>query len=505
MQRDQSDSVIKKTFWESLITKKLSHPLVLFCLLLTSLLFSFIVYKFGIVGAGLTLTLVIGLPTLYGIVAYPKFGIAILILAAFFVNYFSEIVPEIAPIGTLLDAITYLLILGFFIKQKQEHDWSRFKNPISYIILIWLVYNLLEVGNPWAASRLAWVYTVRTVGFILMMYFVFVYHIRSIDFIKFLLKLWLAFESIAALSAFQQENFGYFGFEKAYIFADPLTVKLLFIGGHMRKFGIFPDPVTFSYNMVIASLICIALILGNVSRRKKIILGFMAAFYLLVMLYSGTRAAYVLVPASLLMLAILNFNKKVLAFTVTAGLLLGFMIVAPISNPLIKRFQSAFKPSQDASYNVRAENQKRIKPYILSHPIGGGLGSVGIWGRRFSPNSELAKFPPDSGYVRVAVEMGWVGLILFCTLMFIALYNGINYFYLIKNPELKNYCMAMILVVFAFNIGNFPQQALVQYPSNVLFYLAIAILVACMRIDQEEQEKLAIKMPEKESVKLKWS
>ncbi|MCP6423416.1 hypothetical protein NL463_29335, partial [Klebsiella pneumoniae] len=64
-------------------------------------------------------------------------------------------------------------------------------------------------------------------------------------------------------------------------------------------------------------------------------------------------------------------------------------------------------------------NQKRIQPYILSHPIGGGLGATGVWGVRFAPYSFLANFPPDSGYVRVAVELGWIGLGIFCTLMFV--------------------------------------------------------------------------------------
>jgi hypothetical protein len=50
--------------------------------------------------------------------------------------------------------------------------------------------------------------------------------------------------------------------------------------------------------------------------------------------------------------------------------------------------------------------------------------------------------------------------------------------------------MAMVLVIFAFNIGNFPQQAIVQYPSNIIFYLSIAIIVACQRLDLDEQKKL---------------
>ncbi|MDB5017824.1 MAG: hypothetical protein JWQ84_2656, partial [Mucilaginibacter sp.] len=135
-----------------------------------------------------------------------------------------------------------------------------------------------------------------------------------------------------------------------------------------------------------------------------------------------------------------------------------------------------------------AKNQELIKPFILSHPIGGGLGAVGVWGQRFAPNSYLAHFPPDSGYVRVAVEMGWIGLIIYCIFNFVILYKGINYYYLIKDPELKSYCLAMILIIFAFDVGNFPQQALVQYPSNILFYLAMAILNVAMRLDLEQRK-----------------
>lgn len=481
---------IKQSFWKNLLVQKFSHPFALLFLLITSLVISFLTYKLEFIGVGAVLAITIGLPIVFAITVYPEFGICALIIAAFFISYVSEFLPDSVPIGTLMDVTTYLLILGFFIKQRTEQNWTYFKNPISYMILVWLAYNMLEFVNPSAESRLAWIYTVRTVGFIMLMYFVFVYQIRTVKFIKTLLKLWIALDILAGISAFQQENIGFFPFEHRYLYADPLRVSLLFINGHMRKFGIFSDPVTFSYNMVIGALLCIVLIMGEIPVKRKVLLGCIAGFFLFVMLYSGTRAAYVLVPGALSMLAVLNFNRRVLTFTIVAGALLGILIVMPTSNPLIKRFQTAFNPSDDPSYNVRAENQKKIKPFILSHPIGGGLGSVGVWGRKFSPNSMLAKFPPDSGYVRVSVEMGWVGLLLFCTLIFVVLKTGINFYFSIKNPELKNYCLAMLLILFAFNIGNFPQQAIVQYPSNILFYLAISILVVCKRIDDQEQEQL---------------
>ena len=99
----------------------------------------------------------------------------------------------------------------------------------------------------------------------------------------------------------------------------------------------------------------------------------------------------------------------------------------------------------------------------------------------------LANFPPDSGYVRVAVEMGWIGLLLLCTLMFIVLKTGINNYYSIKDPELRSWCFAMILIVFAFHIANFPQEALVQYPSNVYFYLVLALIGITKRLDNQQK------------------
>ena len=68
------------------------------------------------------------------------------------------------------------------------------------------------------------------------------------------------------------------------------------------------------------------------------------------------------------------------------------------------------------------------------------------------------------------------------------MYKGLQYFYLIKDPELKTYCLGMLLIIFAFDVGNFPQQALVQYPSNILFYLAMALLIVTMRLDLEQRK-----------------
>ena len=70
--------------------------------------------------------------------------------------------------------------------------------------------------------------------------------------------------------------------------------------------------------------------------------------------------------------------------------------------------------------------------------------------------------------------------------MFTILYTGINNYYKIRDPALKSYCLGAVLVIFSINIGNYPQEALVQYPSNILFYLVLAIVTVSMRLDKEQ-------------------
>ena len=481
-----SNGGYKRTLWENIVLNKISAPVVIIFLLLTAICISYLVAKGGLVAGVIILGAVIALPIAYAIVIYPQFGIITLITLSFFINYIGRFLPETAPEGLAIDAITYLLILGFFVRQKKEKDWQRFDNAITYFTLLWIAYNIFEIVNPNSPAILEWVFTVRTVGVILLMYFVFLLHIRTKEFIKLLFKLWLAFTLVSGLVGFQQEHWGLFPFEQEWLHRLPGRYKLLFISGHLRKWGIFSDPVVYAYNMAAAILLCISLMLGDIKPGRKLLLGLMAAFFLMVMLYSGTRASYVILLAGLVMLSILNLNRKVVIFFIAGGIIIGALIFVPTTNPTLARFQTAFSPSQDASFNERTSNQERIKPYILTHPIGGGLGAVGVWGQRFAPNSYLAKFPPDSGFVRVAVETGWIGLFIFCTFNFVVLYKGIQYYFRIKDPELKLYCAAMLVIIFMFDVGNYPQQAIVQYPSNILYYLAMAILNVTMILDNEE-------------------
>jgi len=456
-----------------------------------AVLFTYGAFYYGITFGLILMMVFVALPLATMVVIKPKFGIITLLVSCYIIMYISRLGVNF-PVGTLMDGLQLLLIIGFFISQKLNPNWRIFKNSTTVVILIWILYNLMQFFNLTAESHLAWVYTIRSVAIVMLMYFIFMAQVKSIEFIRLIFKIWIFLAFIAAAYAFKQEHFGFFQFEEDWLASDPNLTTLYFIAGHWRKFSIFSDPVAFSYNMVTCSILCVVLIINTNRISEKILLGFLVFFFMLNMLYSGTRGAYVLFPAAIFMLAILKFNYRVLIYASFGFVFLIFLIFAPIYNQNIVRFQSAFRPGDDPSFNLRKMNQKKIQPYIQTHPFGGGLGSIGTWGARFSPNSYLSTVQPDSGYVRVAVESGWIGLLIFCTLLFVILINGIRNYYLIKDPELKNYCLAMILIIYALSVGNYPQEAFVQFPTSVYFYLFIALIHITYRIDKEKQESVLL-------------
>jgi putative inorganic carbon (HCO3(-)) transporter len=462
---------------------KLVSPLIVFFVLAAFTVFLGILAL--TVNVNLSIAILVAMviiPLIAAVVLYPKFGLIIFLIGAYFIMLVSRVGVNF-PVGTLMDGLVLLLLIGVLISQKKAPHWEDFRSPITVVILIWISYNVLQVANPNAESRLAWVYTIRSTALFMLTYFIFVTQIRTVEFIRTIFKIWIALTLFAAIYAIKQEYIGFFDFEMRSIDTPELRT-LLFIGGHWRKFSIFAEPVSFSYNMVISSILCIVLILGNLKFYKKVLLSICVSIFLLAMIFSGTRGAYPLLPAALFLLAILKFNKRVLIFFSFAVVLFIGLVFMPTSNQNIVRFQSAFRPSDDPSFNLRKANQKRIQPYIQTHPFGGGLGSTGTWGERFSPNSYLAQFPPDSGFVRVAVELGYIGLLIFCTFLFVILKTGIENYYSIQDPELKNYCLAMVLITFALAIGNYPQEALVQFPISIFFYLIISLIRITSILDQ---------------------
>lgn len=481
---------IKDSFKQWLKTKvvvqKLNNPLGYLILTTIGLLMGSLISLLGIkAGAGLIVAAV-ALPLVVACMFFHQFGIAFTLVVAFLVQVIGKTTD--APVGTSLDGLLLIMIAGILVGQVMKKDWSFAKDPISTWLLLWIYYNLFQVLNPAQESKMAWLFTVRSLAILNLLYFIACYAFSSLDKIKWMLNWIVGLATVVALYGLKQEFIGFSNAEKAWIYADPERFQLFYQWGRMRIFSLFNDAMTFGIMMSYMGVFCLIYATAPLPRQQRILVFGAGLIMFWSSIYSGTRTSFVLIPLGFAFFALMTLSKEILiacAFMLLAGT---GMVLKSTSNPVIYRIQSAFKPSEDASVQIRFYNQQRIRPYIYSHPIGFGPGSTGLWARRFTPNSFLAGFAHDSYYVRLAVEEGWIGLILYMVLLFIVLKRALYFYLRVRDPIIKTLYLSLMSALFLLAVANYPQEAIVQLPTSLVVYIFFAAIVRLKDFDPYYQE-----------------
>ena len=155
-------------------------------------------------------------------------------------------------------------------------------------------------------------------------------------------------------------------------------------------------------------------------------------------------------------------------------------------NPQIRRMRTAFDPN-DASLQVRLENQRRLKVYLASRPFGGGIGLGGVKAQKYLPNAFLSQVATDSWYVLIWVEQGIVGLLLHLFILFYTLIKG-SYFivFRIRDPILKIKMAALASGMFGIMVASYGNAVLGQMPTSMLIYTSMALLMNTKVFDSAE-------------------
>lgn len=481
--KNQKNKGLTDWFKKQFLIQKLNNPLGYMMATGVAGIAAIILTFFGLKIGLLVFSSLFALPIVFACIFNLEVGLFVMICAGFLVPFVGKFTS--APIGTALDGLLFAMAFGVVVQLSRNRDFEFLKHPISLLVIVWIYYNLIQVLNPEAGSRLAWVFTVRTVAIQLLLYFIACYAFKTKGTIVFTLKALIFWAFAAALYAFKQEFIGFSAGEMAWLTADPKRFELIFQWDRLRVFSFCSDPTTFGILMALMAVACLILATGPFSFFKRMMLIFAAICMVFGMAFAGSRTPFVLVPVGILFYTLMTFRRNTL---IAAGvfILLGTgMMMKSTSSAVVWRIQSAFQPKADASVQVRLDNQKKIQPYIQSHPIGAGLGSTGAWGARFTPDSWLAKFAHDSLYVRLAVETGYIGLIIYLILLFVSLKTGIYYYYRCIDPEIKIYYLAVLTVVFLLVLASYPQEAITLLPNSVIFYVCLAMLVKLKDFDPQ--------------------
>lgn len=420
------------------------------------------------------------------IIKYSKQSFYTLFIIQFLLVVAGMVVSIPLGVATLVCTLTsVVLVLSYTMFEKI--DWTESRNGMLLLYLIWGVYCILEIANP-NNVQAAWNISITHYFVYPVVCAVFVpLAIRNIKGIQWLLIIWSVFILLAAAKGYWQKTHG-FNERELYFLYVLGGAKTHIIWSGIRYFSFFSDAANFGVHMSMGISIFGISIFYVKNKWLKIyfIIVTIAAIY--GMGISGTRAAIAVPIGALGTYIVLSRNLKAsITGAITLALLFVFFTFTSIgdSNQYIRKMRSAFRPGNDASYQLRVDNRARMKELMAYKPFGYGIGLSK--GERFYPKERMP-YPPDSWLVSVWVETGIVGLILYLAVHGVLFaWCGWILMFKIMNKRLRGLLTAWLCTAAGFYLAAYANDVM-QYPNSIPIYTAFALCFAGPYIDKRMQQ-----------------
>ncbi|MGF2414522.1 O-antigen ligase family protein [Ferruginibacter sp.] len=470
-------------------SSSLAKPRNIVLLLITVAVFAVIAAKMQLMGIGLLIGLFCAAIYLYILFANPIVGLYSAIPLCFILIGTGRYVKDL-QVGLGMDAILILTYLALFMNRfKERINWAPANKDITYLSIIWFGYSVFQIINPEAQSMAAW-FSGRGVGLYMFLLvpltLLLINTNRKFD---LFLYIWGAFSILASLKGIMQLQFGLDAAEQAWLDEGNYKTHVLF--GKLRVFSFLSDAGQFGGTQAFAAVVATiySMAIKN-NRRKKLFFIAVALLGFYGMIISGTRGAISIPLAGFMTFFILRKNIKVLGFGVALlAIVFIFFRFTTIGqgNDQIRRMRTAFDPN-DASLQVRLDNQKLLSRYLASRPFGGGIGHGGVKAQKYLPNAFLSQVATDSWYVLVWVEQGVVGLLLHLFILFYAVGRAsYKVMFKIRDPLLKLKISALIAGMAGVMVASYGNAVLGGMPTGILIYISMAIMLNCEIFDTSEE------------------
>lgn len=420
-----------------------------------------------------------------------EFGFYVSIILGFIIFFVGRLTKDAIPGALLVDLQINASFVGLLIHKvvNREPFFKNANHTITWAYLLYTIFLFGQLFNPNMHSVDGWILVFRKFIEFVMTYFIAINIFRSYKKIRFFLMFWAGCALFAGAYGCYQQWFGLFDFETEWIWSVPGRAGLYALdGGGFRKFSTLSGPASYGTIMGASALLLGILTIKQKVFSKKLLLLTATVFVVLGMAYSGTRTAYFIFFSGAVLYILMTINN--LSTMITACLFfMAFVVImwGPIyGNQTINRIRSTFN-TDDSSLEVRDVNRNRIQPYIYDHPIGGGVATSGVQGQTYNPSHYLAGFPPDSGFIKTAIETGWVGFFFQCLLYCLILLSSVRVFYRSNNKTSKLYSLAAVVTLFSFVISQYGQVSIGQIPDFFLFYTLLAVIVSLRNLNTESE------------------
>ena len=451
---------------------------------------AFVIAKGGMLAGTGLMALPFLLFYLYLLFTFPKLGLYSCVAASFVMNGLGRYLTGL-PLGLAIDGLLVLTWLAILVKKNQKYDTNLLKNGLVVANCVWMAYNILEIFNPESRSMVAWFYAMRGVALypLLAAPLAFLL-IKSSQDVQRFINIWFGVSIIAALNGVKQLIFGVDPFEQAWLDAGAATQHILF--GKLRVFSFYSDAGQFgaaqAHAFVAATVLAIQ---KGLPFKKKAFYITTAVLCLYGMMISGTRGAMAVPAVGFFAYFFMSKNFKIVGLGVISVVIVFCLLkFTSVGQGIyaINRMRTALDPN-DASLQVRIENQRKLSRYLKSRPFGGGVGSAGSWGQRFSPGSFLAETPTDSWYVRIWAEEGVIGLWLHLLILFYIAGHSGYFIWHMPVSELRQQMMAMWGGMLGIYLASYGNGVLGQMPTGMVLYVGMAMLFLIPQLNQKLEEK----------------
>lgn len=461
---------------EVFVKNLMSLPGIAFLIVITAGVSYFVYAEQYILVAGL-IAAVAGSIGLYFILFKPLLGYYLVCILASFAFYPEHLFHIELGLPTIVEILSWFLLIGSYInRDSSDINNNILKSPVTLLVFLYVTYFLLQYFNPELHDRSAYFLSARRMLMVLWFFIASYRLINTPGKFRFFMKFWIFMVFLVAVYGCYQQWFGLLPGERSYIMDNPVLYGLAFQGGQIRKFSFLSDVVQFGVFTGAMSIVTTILAINEKRPKKRLLLSFVSLIMILAMTYSGTRTTTFILPLGISLYILMTIRNKTTLVTIFGGLMVVlFVLFAPIySNKTLNRVRTSFE-SDDPSLNVRDVNRHYIQPYIYKHPFGGGIGTTGAAGYAKDPTHYLANFPPDSGFLKAAVETGWISLVIMIVWYLTLLYYYIYTAFRIRNQEFKIYAIALACCLLGMVMTQYSQVSIGQMPM-IIFFISVNAL-----------------------------
>ncbi|MDV8006331.1 O-antigen ligase family protein [Rhodococcus sp. IEGM 1318] len=278
------------------------------------------------------------------------------------------------------------------------------------------------------------------------------------------------------------------------------TEEIRITGGILRSFSTFTGPFAFGLYVMLSLVVGLSVSLNEPTRLRNMI--FLAATPIMIagMGVSIVRASYIGFAAGLLWLAIYKYKSLLVLFAAAAAAIPIALLLTPTS--VMKALFSS------NSLEERGNGWSETVSSLWVNPLGQGVGATGSAAAKAAELAHpmintltikaattlrLIPYQPDNYYMKVAVELGPIGLWVFTLILVSAAVTGLRASRILPGQD-GALSLGVSASIIAACVASLVSTYFEIFPLDLYFWLLIG--TAGCALSQHHSEKTATLGPE---------